>query len=196
MTRFTFPFAFASLLGALSSPCLAALDTGEAAPDFTAPAALAGKTFSYSLKAALQHGPVVVYFYPSAFTGGCNIQAHTFALNQSKFTAAGASIIGVSLDSIARLDDFSADPDYCAGKIPVASDPAGRIAQSYALGIRDPVPGKKDTRGVEIEHGLVERTTFVVSPRGKIAAVLGGLPPAENVEKTLQAVQALHQAAP
>jgi peroxiredoxin len=194
--RFTLRFALAGLLGALSGPCLAALNAGDAAPDFTAAAALAGKEFSYSLKAALQRGPVVVYFYPSAFTGGCNIQAHTFALNQDKFTAAGASIIGVSLDSIARLDDFSADPNYCAGRIPVASDPEGHIARSYALGIRDAVPGKKDTRGVEIDHGFAERTTFVVSPQGTIAAVLGGLAPAENVEKSLQAVQALRQAAP
>lgn len=78
----------------------------------------------------LSNGPVVVYFYPSAFTGGCNIQAHEFAVNKDKFTAAGASIIGVSLDSIERLNDFSADPAYCGGKIPVASDVNGRIARS------------------------------------------------------------------
>ncbi|MDE0853667.1 MAG: peroxiredoxin [Nevskia sp.] len=191
MTRFALPLTLASLLGALSAPSLAALNPGDTAPDFTAPAALAGKEFSYSLKAALQHGPVVVYFYPSAFTGGCNIQAHTFALNQDRFTAAGASIVGVSLDSIGRLDDFSADPNYCAGKIPVASDPGGAIARSYALSIRDAVPGKKDTRGQEIDHGFAERTTFVIGPQGKIAAVLGGLAPAENVERTLQVVQTL-----
>jgi thioredoxin-dependent peroxiredoxin len=184
------------LCGALSCPGLAALKQGEAAPDFTAPASLAGKDFSYSLKDALKHGPVVVYFYPSAYTGGCNIQAHTFAINQDRFSAAGASIIGVSLDSIARLDDFSADPDYCAGKIPVASDADGKIARSYELSIREAQPGKKDTRGVEIGHGFAERTTFVVTPDGRIAAVLGGLAPAENVEKTLEAVQALPKAAP
>lgn len=184
------------LCGALSFSSLAALKQGDAAPDFTAQAALAGKEFSYSLKAALQRGPVVVYFYPSAFTGGCNIQAHTFALNQDKFTAAGATIVGVSLDSIARLDDFSADPNYCAGKIPVASDPDGSIAKSYALSIRDAMPGKTDTRGAEIGHAFAERTTFVVTRDGKVAAVLGGLAPADNVEKTLEAVQALPKAGP
>jgi thioredoxin-dependent peroxiredoxin len=184
----------AALCGALPFASQAALKQGDAAPDFTTQAALAGKDFSFSLKNALKQGPVVVYFYPSAYTGGCNIQAHTFAINQDKFTAAGASIIGVSLDSIARLDDFSADPDYCAGKIPVASDADGKIARSYDLNIRDAQPGKKDSRGQEIGHGFAERTTFVVTPDGKIAAVLGGLAPAENVEKTLQAVQALPKA--
>lgn len=196
MTRITLRSTLAGLLGILSAPCPAALNPGDAAPDFTTVAALAGKEFSYSLKAALQHGPVVVYFYPSAFTGGCNIQAHTFALDQDKFSAAGASIVGVSLDSIARLDEFSADPNYCAGKIPVASDPDGKIARSYALNVRDAVPGKKDTRGVDIDHGFAERTTFVIDPQGRIAAVLGGLAPAENVERTLQAVQALRRATP
>ena len=103
-------------------PAYAALKAGGAAPDFSAKASLAGKEFDYSLKAALAKGPVVVYFYPSAFTGGCNIEAHTFAETKEKFDAAGATIIGVSRDSIARLNAFSADPQYCAGKIPVASD--------------------------------------------------------------------------
>ena len=91
-------------------PAFAALKQGDSAPDFTAKASLAGKEFDFSLESALKKGPVVVYFYPSAFTGGCNIEAHTFAENKEKFDAAGASIIGVSRDSIARLNDFSADP--------------------------------------------------------------------------------------
>ena len=94
-------------------PVVASRHVGVAAPEFTAPASLAGKPFSFSLKDALLKGPVVVYFYPSAFTGGCNVQAHEFAVNKGKFDAAGASIIGVSLDSIERLNDFSADPAYC-----------------------------------------------------------------------------------
>ena len=76
---------------------------------------------------------MVVYFYPSAFTGGCNLEAHTFSVNKEKFDAAGASIIGVSADSIARLNAFSADPQYCAGKFPVASDADGSIAKAYNL---------------------------------------------------------------
>jgi len=185
-------FLLAGLLsGAIALPAAAALKQGDSAPDFTAPASLDGKTFTFSLKQALQKGPVVVYFYPSAFTGGCNIQAHTFAVNYDKFAAAGATIIGVSLDSIARLNDFSADPQYCAGKIPVASDADGTIARSFDLTVRDAVAGKKDTRGVEIDHGFAERTTFIVTPDGKIAASLGGLAPAVNVDQSLAAVEQL-----
>ena len=154
-----------------------------------------GKEFDFSLKAALKKGPVVVYFYPSAFTGGCNIQAHTFAENKEKFVAAGASIIGVSRDSIARLNAFSADPQYCAGKIAVASDPDGSIATSYGLTTMNIKPGMKDTRGVEIDHEFTERTTFVVTPDGKSAATFSSsddkINPAEHVQKALGAVQQL-----
>lgn len=179
------------LLSAIALPASAALKGGDAAPDFSAQASLAGKAFNFSLKDALKKGPVVVYFYPSAYTGGCNIQAHVFAVNSENFAAVGASVIGVSLDSIARLNDFSADPDYCAGKLPVASDVDGKIAKSYDLTIRDAVAGKKDTRGVDIDHGFAERTTFIVTPDGKIAATVGDLPPAENAKKALELVQQL-----
>nr|MDP9114560.1 redoxin domain-containing protein [Acidobacteriota bacterium] len=103
-------------------PLLAALKVADKAPDFAARASLAGKEFNFSLQDALKKGPVVVYFYPSAYTKGCDLEAHMFAEEKDKFDAAGATIIGVSADSIARLDAFSADPDYCAGKFPVASD--------------------------------------------------------------------------
>jgi peroxiredoxin len=175
----------------ISLPAFAALKAGDTAPQFNAQASLAGKTFNYSLKKALKKGPVVVYFYPSSFTGGCNLEAHTFAVNVDQFKAAGASIIGVSLDSIARLNDFSKDPEYCAGKFPTASDAGGKIAKSFDLKVADARPGAKDTRGVDIDHGFAERTTFVVTPDGKIADTIGGLAPAENVDKTLAAVQAL-----
>ena len=137
---------------------------------------------------------IVVEFYPSAYTGGCNIQAHTFAVNADKFAAAGATIIGVSLDSIDRLNDFSADPDYCAGKVAVASDADGAISKSYDLVVKAAAEGKKDSRGVDITHGFAERTTFVVTADGKIAATLGGLKPAENVEQALTVVQQLRTA--
>src|SRR6195952_3210989 len=169
----------------------AALAIGDAAPAFDAPASLAGKSFNYSLGDALKHGPVVVYFYPSAYTGGCNLEAHTFAVQHEKFLAAGASIVGVSLDDIGRLDTFSADPDYCGGKIAVASDPDGGIARSYALAVRDAAPGRKDTRGAQIDHGFAERSTFVVTSDGRIAASFDGLSPVENVEHALAAVQRL-----
>ena len=175
----------------LAAPACAALKEGDTAPAFEAPASLAGKTFGFSLRNALKKGPVVVYFYPSAYTGGCNVQAHTFAVNHDKFAAAGASIVGVSLDSIARLNEFSADPEYCAGKIAVASDADGKIARAYDLNVRDAVAGSKDTRGADIDHGYAERTTFIVTPDGKIAATVGGLAPEVNVERALQAVQKL-----
>jgi peroxiredoxin Q/BCP len=179
------------LSGALALPAIAALKEGDVAPDFKTQASLAGKSFTFSLQEALKKGPVVVYFYPSAYTGGCNIQAHAFAVNSDKFAAAGATIIGVSLDSIERLNDFSADPQYCAGKFPTASDANGTIAKSYDLMVREGKAGSKDTRGVEIGHGFTERTTFIVTPDGKVAATVGGLAPADNVDKALQAVQQL-----
>ena len=181
----------AALLACIVLPAAAALTDGTPAPDFHIPAAINGKEFAYSLSDALKKGPVVVYFYPSAYTKGCNVQAHTFSENQEKFSAAGASIIGVSLDSIERLRDFSADPDYCAGKIAVASDADGKVAKAYELNVRDAVAGRKDTRGIEIGHAFAERTTFVVSPDGRIQATLGGLSPEANVAKALDVVQAL-----
>jgi len=179
------------ILSVISLPAYAALKEGDAAPVFTAQAALAGKEFTFSLKDALAKGPVVVYFYPSAYTQGCNVQAHTFSVNMEKFTAAGASVVGVSLDSVERLKVFSADPEYCAGKLPVASDADGKIAKSFDLKVADAHPGFKDTRGEEIGHGFAERTTFVVTRNGKVAATIGGVSPTENVDKTLEAVQKL-----
>jgi thioredoxin-dependent peroxiredoxin len=184
------------LLAALVTlPAYAALKQGQSAPDFSARASLAGKEFNFSLKDALKRGPVVVYFYPSAFTGGCNLQAHTFSVNKEKFDAAGASIIGVSRDSIERLNAFSADPEYCAGKFPVASDADGAIASSYNLNKMSLPAGMKDTRGVAIDHDFTERTTFVVTPDNKVAAVMSSaddkINPAQHVEKALEVVNEL-----
>ena len=169
------------------------LKQGDKAPDFSAKASLAGKEFDFSLQDALKKGPVVVYFYPSAFTGGCNIEAHTFAENKEKFDAAGASIIGVSRDSISRLNAFSADPQYCAGKVAVASDADGKIATAYNLTSMDAKPGMKDSRGADIDHAFTERTTFVVGPDSKILATLSSaddkISPAAHVEKSLAVVQ-------
>jgi thioredoxin-dependent peroxiredoxin len=178
---------------AIVLPAAAALQAGDTAPEFEARASLDGEEFDFALGDALEKGPVVVYFYPSAFTKGCNVQAHEFAKNMEKFEAAGASVIGVSLDSIERLNEFSADPEYCAGKLPVASDASGEIARSYELEIHEEVEGAKDTRGVEIGHGFAERTTFIVTPDGKIAETIGGMSPMENVQKSLEAVQGLQQ---
>ncbi len=178
------------------TPSFAALKQGDIAPDFKTQASLAGKAFTFSLHDALKTGPVVVYFYPAAFTGGCNLQAHTFAENHDKFAAAGASVIGVSLDSISRLNDFSADPQYCAGKLPVASDEKGEIAKSYDIQITDTYKGEaiakmKDSRGNEIGHSAAERTTFVVARDGRIVATIGGVAGDTNAEQALAVVQQL-----
>jgi len=188
-------FCFLSGLLAVA-PSFAALKQGDVAPDFTAQASLAGKEFTFSLRDALKKGPVVVYFYPAAFTGGCNLQAHTFAENHDKFAAAGASVIGVSLDSISRLNDFSADPQYCAGKLPVASDEKGEIAKSYDVKITDTYKGQaiatmKDSRGNAIGHSAADRTTFIVTPDGKIVATIGGVAGDANAEQALAVVQRL-----
>jgi peroxiredoxin len=180
---------------ALSLPAFAALATGDRAPDFSAPASLAGKEIHFSLQAALKKGPVVVYFYPSAYTGGCDLEAHTFAQDKDQFTTANATIIGVSEDSIARLNQFSADPNYCAGRFPVASDPDGKIADSYGLTVSTGKPGTKDVRGVEIGHGFIERETFVIGKDHKIVAAFSSktnhLTPDAHVTKSLEALQQL-----
>jgi peroxiredoxin len=169
----------------------AALEVGESAPKFEARASLDGKPFDYTLAGALADGNVVVYFYPSAYTRGCNIQAHEFSVRMEEFNAAGATVIGVSLDSIERLNDFSADPEYCAGKLAVASDESGEIAQSYGLKVGEAREGAKDSRGIEIGHGFAERITFIVNADGEIAETIGGVSPFENVEMSLEAVKNL-----
>ena len=181
------------LLVSLVLPAGAALKVGDKAPDFSADASLAGKQFKFSLEEALEKGPVVVYFYPSAFTKGCDLEAHTFAQEKDKFDAAGTTIIGVSADDITRLDAFSADPNYCAGKFPVASDTERKVATSYDLTASGGKPGMKDVRGVDINHDFIERVTYVIGTDHKIVATLSSkndkLSPDQHVEKALAIVQ-------
>lgn len=179
------------LMSMAALPAMAALKEGDSAPRFTAQASLAGKTFTFSLEKALRKGPVVVYFYPSAYTGGCDLEAHTFAQDSGKFATAGATIIGVSLDSIQRLDAFSADPKYCAGKFPTASDAGGAISKAYDVAVHQGPPGLKDVRGIDIGHGFADRTTFVIARDGKIVTVISNVSPAEHVAKALQVVRQL-----
>jgi len=187
-------FSFA-LLVTQSGFAQTMLAKGAAAPVFTAKASLAGNAFDFSLKDALAKGPVVVYFYPSAYTGGCDIEAHAFAELKDQFTAAGATIIGVSADDIQRLNKFSSDPAYCAGKFPVASDANGEIAASYGLTMGAPKAGIKDVLGQDLNHGFIPRTTFVIGKDGKIAAVFSSgtdhISPNQHVEKSLAVVKAL-----
>src|SRR5579871_3845190 len=190
--KLLFSFALVAIGGL---PIVAALKVADPAPTFSAQASLAGKEFGFSLADALKKGPVVVYFYPSAYTQGCDLEAHTFATEKEKFDAAKTTIIGVSGDSIARLNQFSADPDYCAGKFPVASDSDGKIAKSYDLNMSAPRAGMKDVRGVEIDHGFIERVTFVIGRDHKIVATLSSaddkLTPDQHVTKALEIVQKL-----
>lgn len=188
-------FAGLALSAMFGLPVSAALKAGDTAPDFSARASLAGKEFNFSLRKALKKGPVVVYFYPSAFTKGCDLEAHTFAEDKDKFDAAGATIIGVSADSIARLDAFSSDPNYCAGKFPVASDPDHKIAASYGLAASPGRPGMKDVRGVAIDHDFIERVTFVIGKDHKVIATLSSkedkLSPDQHVDRALAIIDKL-----
>jgi len=184
-----------ALVAALALPASAALKIGDSAPAFSARVSQAGKESGFALADALARGPVVVYFYPSAYTSGCNLEAHAFATQMDAFTAAGVAVIGVSHDSITRLNDFSADPKFCAGKFPVASDPDGAIARSFGLAVMDAKPGAKDTRGQPIDHAFTERTTFVIAPGGKISAVFSSaddkIAPSDHAVKSLAAAQKL-----
>jgi thioredoxin-dependent peroxiredoxin len=179
----------------LALPVFAALKAGDKAPDFSAKGSLAGKEFDFSLQEALKKGPVVVYFFPSAYTKGCDLEAHTFSEQKDKFDAAGASIIGVSADSLKRLDVFSADPEFCAGKFPVASDADKKIATAYNLNAMTPKADMKDVRGDSVDHDLIERVTYVIGKDHKIVATFSskddGISPDQHVAKALEIVQKL-----
>ena len=188
-------FCFSLLVAQCGFAQSTMLSKGDVAPVFTAKASLAGSEFDFSLKNALAKGPVVVYFYPSAYTGGCDAEAHAFAELKDKFTAAGATIIGVSADDIQRLNAFSSDSQYCAGKFPVASDPGGEIAAKYGLTMGAAKVGIKDVRGQDLTHGFIPRTTFVISKEGKIVAVFSSqtdhISATEHVDKSLAVVKGL-----
>ena len=154
----------------------AALKVGDKAPDFTAAATLGGHEFTFHLADALKTGPVVVYFYPAAFTQGCTIEAHEFAAAMPDYRAAGASVIGVSHDNIATLDKFSTSE--CQSKFPVAADGDRKIMKSYdaALGFLTP---------------YADRVSYVVAQNGKIVMAYSDLEPDEHVTRTMKAVRAL-----
>ena len=171
MNRFATAFLAAALFAA---PASAALKTGDKAPDFTAQAALGGKEFTFALADALKQGPVVVYFYPKAFTTGCSLEAHAFAEAMPQFAANGASVIGVSHDDIKTLQDFSTKD--CASKFPVASDGDQHIMTAY-----DAVLGGKHPE-------LANRTSYLVAPDGKVIAEFTDLDYSKHVETMLAAL--------
>ncbi|HEY9180192.1 MAG TPA: peroxiredoxin, partial [Candidatus Baltobacteraceae bacterium] len=121
--------AAAVLALAATAPALAGLAVGATAPPFTAPASLGGKVFTFNLADALKNGPVVLYFYPAAFTKGCTIEAHTFADAMDQFKALHATVIGVSHDTIDTLNKFSVSE--CRSKFPVAADTDQAVMKEY-----------------------------------------------------------------
>jgi peroxiredoxin len=166
--------AFALLAALLSATALASLPEGTQAPDFTTQASLAGKSFQFSLADALKKGPVVLYFYPAAFTPGCTVEAHNFAEATDKFKALGATVIGVSYDNIDTLNKFSVSE--CRNKFAVASDADQKIMKAY-----DAVLAQKPE--------WADRTSYVISPEGRVLYSYTALNPDKHVENTMAAVQ-------
>ena len=158
----------------LSAPLYAALQPGAQAPDFTTQATLAGKPFKFSLADALKQGPVVLYFYPAAFTPGCTVEAHEFAEATDKFKAMGATVIGVSHDPIDKLNKFSVSE--CRNKFAVASDADQKITKAY-----DAVLAMKPE--------LSDRTSYVIAPTGKIIYEYSAMNPEKHVGNTMAAVE-------
>lgn len=167
-------WCLAAALACAALPCQAALPVGADAPDFTAAAALAGKTFTFSLAEALRKGPVVLYFYPKSFTKGCTKEAHEFAEAAAQFTALGASLIGMSHDDIETQKEFSVRE--CRDKFPVAADEGARVMKLYDAALAF-VPDTAD------------RISYVIAPEGKILYVYSNMDPELHVQNTLQAVR-------
>jgi peroxiredoxin len=174
MTRNIFALLAAIALGALTiTGASAELAKGAKAPGFTTRAALAGNEFGFSLKAALAKGPVVLYFYPKAFTQGCTLEANAFAEAMPKFKAAGASVIGMSADDFTTLKDFSRKE--CRDAFPVGVATA-KISAAF---------------DVAMASGLTRRTSYVIAPDGRIVAVHSDPDYRSHVGKALTAVRAL-----
>lgn len=157
----------------------AALQVGTKAPDFTAKAALGGKEFTFSLADALKKGPVVLYFFPAAFTPGCTQEAHEFAEATDQFVALGATVIGVTAGNANRVTEFSSVE--CRNKFAVAADPDEKVIKAY-----DAVLKKKPEWS--------DRTSYVIAPDGSILLTYTNLDPSEHVARTLAAVKAWRDA--
>jgi thioredoxin-dependent peroxiredoxin len=167
-------FAIGLFILSVSLPAYSTLNTGTIAPNFVAQASLGGKVFTYSLSDALKKGPVVLYFYPAAFTKGCTIEAHDFADAIEKYQALGATVIGVSHDDIEKLNKFSVSE--CREKFPVASDPDQGIMKSY-----DAILAAKPE--------YANRVSYVISPAGNIIFSYTDMNPDKHVENTLEALR-------
>ncbi|SAK40757.1 AhpC/TSA family protein [Caballeronia calidae] len=152
----------------------ATLKPGDPAPDFTAQASLGGNVYDYSLADALKKGPVVLYFYPAAFTKGCTIEAHEFAEAVDQYKAEGATVIGVSHDNIDTLKKFSVSE--CRSKFPVAADENSKIIKSYDA-------------SMPMKSTMANRVSYVIAPDGKIIYEYTSLSPDQHVANTLQALR-------
>jgi thioredoxin-dependent peroxiredoxin len=152
----------------------AALPVGAAAPDFSAEAALGGKAFKFTLAEALKKGPVVLYFYPKAFTSGCTAEAHNFAEATEQFNAMGASVIGMSNDDIDTLKKFSVEA--CRNKFAVAADAGAKVMKQY------------DAKMLPLLD-VADRVSYVISPEGKVIYSFASGSPDGHVENTLAAVK-------
>lgn len=170
--RRSFVAALTSVMVAI--PVYAALPDGARAPDFSTVASLAGKEFKFSLADALKKGPVVLYFYPAAFTPGCTVEAHLFAEATPKFQELGATVIGVSHDPIDKLDRFSVSE--CRNKFAVASDGDGSIMRAYD----SVLPSHPE---------FANRTSYVIAPTGAIIYSYTAMEPDKHVDNTMAAVR-------
>ena len=160
-----------------AAPAFAALKRGDKAPDFTAQASLGGKVSTFALKDALKKGPVVLYFYPAAFTPGCTLEAHEFADAMDDFHKLHATVIGVSRDDIEKLNKFSVSE--CRSKFPVAADGDGHITNAYDAALKF---GPKE---------VSNRTSYVIGKDGKVAYEYTSLDPSKHVSNTMDAVKGL-----
>ncbi|MBV8503003.1 MAG: peroxiredoxin [Paucibacter sp.] len=167
-------FLIAALTASLHAH--AALQVGAAAPSFTTDAAVGGQAFKFDLAAELKKGPVVLYFYPKAFTSGCTVEAHQFAEATDKFKALGATVIGISNDNIETLKKFSVEE--CRNKFAVAADEGAKMIKAYDVSL-------------VIKPELADRVSFLIGQDGKIAAVHAAMDPNGHVAAMLKAVAAL-----
>lgn len=169
------PFtAFAAVALAAAPATAAGLAVGAKAPTFTTRGAVAGQVVNIDLAQQLKKGPVVLYFFPAAFTGGCNAEAHAFAEAVPDFRKAGATVIGMSADDVPTLQRFSSEK--CAGKFAVASaGPA--VIRNYDVALN--AGGRT----------LTKRTSYVIGKDGRIAFVHDDMNPAQHVALTLAAVR-------
>lgn len=177
LIKIALPLSLGVSLAVLPMQGIAALQQGVKAPDFTLKAAQGGKEFDLSLKATLRNGPVVLYFFPAAFTPGCTVEAHLFAEANSKFNQLGARVIGVTAGNIHRVAEFSRSE--CRDKFAVAADPGAKVAARHDSTMVGPDGAP-----------LSNRTSYVIAPNGTILLAYTDSKPRAHVEKTMAAVRA------